>query len=98
MIMLRSMKILLEKPEEVGADRVANAYGAKKKYSLPAIIVDIGTATTFDIVSKDGDFLGGVIMPGLNLQFKSLNSNTSMSKSFSINSYLPTIYNLSLTS
>lgn len=71
------MKILLENPNEVGADRVANAYGAKKKYSLPAIIVDIGTATTFDIVSKDGDFLGGVIMPGLNLQFKALNSNTS---------------------
>ena len=71
------MKILLEKPEEVGADRVANAYGAKRKYSLPAIIVDIGTATTFDIVSKEGDFLGGVIMPGLNLQFKALNSNTS---------------------
>ena len=71
------MKILLENPNEVGADRVANAYGAKKKYSLPAIIVDIGTATTFDIVSKNGDFLGGVIMPGLNLQFKALNSNTS---------------------
>lgn len=71
------MKILLENPDEVGADRVANAYGAKKKYPLPAIIVDIGTATTFDIVSKEGDFLGGVIMPGLNLQFKALNSNTS---------------------
>ena len=71
------MKILLEKPEEVGADRIANAICAKKKYSLPAIIVDIGTATTFDIVSKEGDFLGGVIMPGLNLQFKALNSNTS---------------------
>ncbi len=71
------MKILLENPNEVGADRVANAYAAKKKYSLPAIIVDIGTATTFDIVSKEGDFLGGVLMPGLNLQFKALNSNTS---------------------
>lgn len=71
------MEILLENPNEVGADRVANAYAAKKKYSLPAIIVDIGTATTFDIVSKDGKFLGGVIMPGLNLQFKALNTNTS---------------------
>lgn len=71
------MKILLQNPQEVGADRVANAFCAKMKYYLPAIVVDIGTATTFDIVSKNGDFLGGIIMPGLNLQFKSLNSNTS---------------------
>lgn len=71
------MNIALKNPKEVGADRIANAYGAKLKYSLPAIVVDIGTATTFDIVSKNGEFLGGVIMPGLNLQFKSLNLNTS---------------------
>lgn len=71
------MKIKLLNPKEVGADRIANAYAAKKKYKLPVIVVDIGTATTFDIVSKDGDFLGGVIMPGLNLQFKALSSNTS---------------------
>lgn len=71
------MKILLETPSEVGIDRVANAYAAKNKYKLPAIVVDIGTATTFDIISKNGDFLGGVIMPGLDLQFKSLNLNTS---------------------
>lgn len=71
------MKVLLKNPLEVGADRIANAYAAKCKYSLPAIVIDIGTATTFDIVSKDGEFLGGVIMPGLNLQFKSLSLNTS---------------------
>lgn len=71
------MEILLKNPKEIGADRIANAYAAKEKYSLPVIVVDIGTATTFDIVSKDGSFLGGVIMPGLNLQFKSLSSNTS---------------------
>lgn len=71
------MKIELQNPKEVGADRIANAYAAKVKYSLPAIVIDIGTATTFDIVSKKGNFLGGVIMPGLNLQFKSLSSNTS---------------------
>ena len=71
------MKICLKNPKEIGADRIANAFGAKMKYPLPAIVVDIGTATTFDIVSKEGDFLGGVIMPGLNLQFKALNSNTS---------------------
>lgn len=71
------LKILLQNPKEVGADRIANAYGAKIKYPLPAIIVDIGTATTFDIVSKNGEFLGGVIMPGLNLQLKALSTNTS---------------------
>lgn len=71
------LKIGLKNPKEIGADRIANAYGAKNKYPLPLIVVDIGTATTFDIVSKDGVFLGGVIMPGLNLQFKSLSSNTS---------------------
>lgn len=71
------MNIELKNSKEIGADRIANAYGAKAKYPLPVIIVDIGTATTFDIVSKNGAFLGGVIMPGLNLQFKSLSSNTS---------------------
>ena len=71
------LKIALENPKEIGADRIANACVAKNKYKLPVIVVDIGTATTFDIVSKNGEFLGGVIMPGLNLQFKSLSSNTS---------------------
>ena len=71
------LEIALKTPSEVGADRIANAIAAKRKYKLPVIIVDIGTATTFDIVSKDGKFIGGVIMPGLNLQFKSLCSNTS---------------------
>lgn len=71
------MKLELKNPNEAGADRIANAYGAKKLYPLPAIVVDIGTAATFDIVSKNGNFLGGVIMPGINLQLKSLNINTS---------------------
>ena len=71
------MKINLQNPKEIGADRLSNAYCAKLKYSLPAIVIDIGTATTFDIVSKNGEFLGGVIMPGLNLQFNSLSTNTS---------------------
>lgn len=79
------IKILLENPKKVGADRIANAFGAKNKYTLPAIIVDIGTATTFDVVSKNGDFLGGVIMPGLNLQLKSLNANTSKLPQIEIN-------------
>jgi len=79
------MKIDLKNPKEVGADRIANAYGAKNKYKLPAIVIDIGTATTFDIISKNGDFLGGIIMPGLNLQFKSLYSNTSKLPQLQVN-------------
>ena len=74
---LKDFEILLENPNQVGADRIANAYAAMRKYSLPAIVVDIGTAITFDVVSKNGGFLGGVIMPGVNLQLKSLNLNTS---------------------
>lgn len=79
------MNIKLKNPKEVGADRIANAYGAKLKYKLPIIVVDIGTATTFDIVSQNGDFVGGVIMPGLNLQFKSLSTNTSKLPKISAN-------------
>ena len=71
------IKLRLKNPKEAGADRIANACGAYVLYSKPAIIVDLGTATTFDILDKNGDFLGGVIMPGLNLQFRALNSNTS---------------------
>lgn len=72
------LKINLKNPQSVGIDRIANAYGAKTKYVLPLIVVDIGTAMTFDIVSKNGEFIGGVIMPGLNLQLKSLNLHTSL--------------------
>ena len=61
------IKIKLKNPKEAGADRIANACGAYVLYSKPAIIVDLGTATTFDIINKEGDFVGGVIMPGLNL-------------------------------
>lgn len=71
------VKVDLLKPEEVGADRIANAYGAYVAYPKPAIVVDLGSATTFDIINEKGNFIGGVIMPGLNMQFRSLNRNTS---------------------
>lgn len=70
------LKIGIQSPETIGADRLANAVAAKT-YGLPAIVIDIGTAVTFDIVSRDGEFLGGIIMPGINLQFKALNQHTS---------------------
>ncbi len=71
------IQLKLRYPKEAGADRIANACGAYVLYSKPAIIVDLGTATTFDILDKNGNFLGGVIMPGLNLQFRALNNCTS---------------------
>ena len=71
------IKIALDNPEEAGADRIANAAGAYVLYSEPVIVVDFGTATSFDIVNKNGEFIGGVIAPGLNLQLKTLNKFTS---------------------
>ena len=58
------MKILYDQPSEVGADRIVNAVAAVAKYGAPCIVVDFGTATTFDVVSASGDYLGGVICPG----------------------------------
>ena len=71
------ISVNIKNPNEAGADRIVNALAACKLYSNPAIIVDLGTATTFDIINKQGEFIGGVIMPGLNLQLKSLNAYTS---------------------
>ncbi len=59
-------------PEQIGQDRIANALAAKNLYQLPAIIVDFGTATTFDVISKDGVYLGGAIAPGIEVSFSAL--------------------------
>ena len=59
------LKIRYKDPSQVGADRLANAVAAKKLYKLPCIIVDLGTATTFDVISKRGEYLGGAIAPGI---------------------------------
>lgn len=72
-----NIKVNCEKPYEVGIDRIANASAVTLKYSLPAIVVDLGTATTFEVISKEKELLGGIIMPGLNLQLEALSSKTS---------------------
>lgn len=59
------IKILYEEPSQVGADRIANAVAAYQLYGGPAIVVDLGTATTFDVISDRGEYLGGAIAPGL---------------------------------
>lgn len=71
------IEIVLDNKKEIGADRIANAAGAYVLYKHPVIVIDFGTATSFDIVNKNGEFVGGVIAPGINLQLKTLNKFTS---------------------
>ncbi|PVM83078.1 type III pantothenate kinase [Caulobacter endophyticus] len=64
--------IRIDKPSEAGADRLVNAVGASMLYKGPLIVIDSGTATTFDIVAADGAFEGGIIAPGINLSMQAL--------------------------
>ena len=66
------LKIKLDKPEEIGADRMVNAVAVLKYYKAPAIVVDFGTATTFDVIDKSGAFCGGAIAAGVNLSISAL--------------------------
>jgi type III pantothenate kinase len=71
------MPVQYENPAEVGADRIVNAVAALEKYGAPCIIVDFGTATTFDCVSAKGEYLGGVICPGIGISADALFSRTA---------------------
>lgn len=66
------IEIDLDRPEEVGADRLVNAVAAHKYYQGPLIVIDFGTATTFDVVDGDGTYRGGAIAPGINLSLEAL--------------------------
>lgn len=66
------MPILYDNPKEVGADRIANAVAAHDKYGGPTIMVDFGTATTIDAVSSAGEYLGGAILPGIEISMDAL--------------------------
>jgi len=66
------LRILYDSPRDVGADRVADAVAAIRLYTPPLIVVDLGTATVFDAISKDGDYLGGAIAPGLAIAAEAL--------------------------
>ena len=79
------VKLAVEYPDKIGADRIANASAANALYTKPAIIVDMGTATTFDIINEKGDFIGGVIFPGIETQIHSLFTNTSQLPDININ-------------
>ena len=66
------MPILYDNPKEVGPDRIANAIGAFDLYGGPCIVVDLGTATTFDAISERGEYLGGAIAPGIAISMDAL--------------------------
>jgi type III pantothenate kinase len=66
------LPILYDNPREVGADRIANAVGALDLYGGPAVVVDFGTATTFDAISAKGEYLGGAIVPGIEISMDAL--------------------------
>lgn len=68
------IEVRIEKPTEAGADRLVNAVGGFATYGGPLIIIDSGTATTFDVVGADGAFEGGVIAPGINLSMQALHT------------------------
>lgn len=66
------------RPETIGADRLANAVALAKLYGAPGVVIDFGTAVTFDIVAEDGAYVGGVIAPGLHLMTEYLHERTAL--------------------
>lgn len=69
--------VMYENPKEVGADRIANAVGGFYRYKRPLIIVDFGTATTFDYITKKGEYVGGAIAPGIGISSEALFQKTA---------------------
>ena len=78
------IKINIKNKKQVGSDRIANAVGVYKKYKSNCIVLDFGTATTFDVVTINGTYNGGVIAPGVNLSIKSLIDSADQIPNFSI--------------
>lgn len=71
------MPVLYENPQEVGADRIVNGVAAFEKFGGPCVVVDLGTATTFDAISRKGEYLGGVISPGIGISARALFEHTA---------------------
>jgi type III pantothenate kinase len=78
------MPILYDNPKEVGADRIANAVGAFDLYGGPCIVVDFGTATTLDAISARGEYLGGAIIPGIEISLDALFSRAAALRRFEL--------------
>jgi type III pantothenate kinase len=71
------MPIRYDNPAEVGADRIVNAVAAREQYGTPVVVVDFGTATTFDVVNAAGEYVGGIITPGISISAEALFSHAS---------------------
>jgi type III pantothenate kinase len=71
------MPIRYDNPTEVGADRIVNAVAAREQYGAPVVVVDFGTATTFDVVSAAGEYVGGIIAPGITISAEALFAHAS---------------------
>ena len=78
------LQINIKNNNQVGSDRIANAVGVYKKYKSNCIVLDFGTATTFDVITKNGIYNGGIIAPGVNLSLKSLVRSADQIPIFSI--------------
>ena len=76
---------VIDRPDDVGADRLVNAVAVSQHYDVPAIVVDFGTATTFDVIDEDGNYAGGVIAPGINLSMSALHQAASKLPKVSVN-------------
>ena len=72
------LRIRMDNPRELGPDRVVNAVAAHYLYGKPVIVIDLGTATTFDVISEEGDYLGGAIAPGIGISSEALFTRTAM--------------------
>ena len=78
------VKLDIKKPNQVGSDRISNAIGVLKDYSSDSIVIDFGTATTFDVVFKKKIYSGGLIAPGIDLSIKNLAESTALLPIFKI--------------
>lgn len=69
--------VLIDNKKELGSDRLVNAFAGFERYASELVIVDFGTATTFDVISSKGEYLGGLILPGINIAIEALHDKTS---------------------
>lgn len=71
------IKVITEAPKEIGADRIVDAVGAYEKYGGPILVIDFGTATTYDLISEKGEFMAGITAPGVRMSAKALWEDTA---------------------
>lgn len=78
------LPVLLDHPEQVGSDLLVDAVAAKEEYGTPVIVIDLGTATTISVIDKDGCYIGGAILPGVQVSLNSLVSGTAQLPNISL--------------